>query len=1283
MTLIVSSIVRRARHSRPGRVLVAMGVGIVLAAGASGQSITVSTAQGATGALGETFDLPVMVDMSAYGGMLGSFNITLRWNPTILSLVGATSGTFGNVTVNTDSTALGAVYIAGANPAGVGGLVTIGTARFRPTTLDTTTFTLSVSELYEAGSFTDLLPLVNIVNRQFCPGRGRYGDINGDGLTNSADALIALNNAVGLSVTGDITLGDVDADGDTDPRDALVMLSSGIGLDVSQFRVGTLAPGAACASSGGLTSGITPDTVTVLVGQYVEFSVLRLDSVGVPVAGTNVSYTSSDSSVAVVDSAGVMLAVAAGTATINAMDDSTVTASAAVTVVADRTIHWVDGLATSEVNQLGTTAWPFADVNSAVAVSTPGDTIMLRSGKYQEGILLDQPVVLMGDTASGPPPLITASTSFGTGLVVNAPGNVELHHLQIDTLYNGVEVWLADTLVARDLSFLSNANSFTSFYVDTASAIRISNSDFYGDVLNQGYGGNTAIYVLGHVGLLQVDSVTIANYGYYGIELGHLDSLDLRRSDIQRNYSYGIYHYWSDSTQSLGAVLHDNRITRHLSGAFYLNVVRSADVRNNVFDGGNGAGNYLRGYSATRVSIHGDSIYSDPNYSQYQAYELYQIDSVFIDSVTAYGNAGRIVMQDVRAAVVRDSDFRSGQYSYAIEAYAYSGSLFPTHDVTVRNLTIEGPDSTICARCGYGIYAFDVALDVDSLTASRMAYGIYASDSAATIRNVAISDFGTAVLTSCARVDFDGLVATGGNWALDLNGGCKSGDTILVDNVTIDSVGYGVISNDVPLTVTNSSFNNILYYGLQQYDSAAVVTDNYFQTTGSYYLVYIDVNGDSALTRIERNRLDCTGSVSSSTGMVAYDGPFLIQNDTVIGCWTGVQSGVTVGLNRDVIIRDNYVSMLSAQSIGINACCSYGRFQIVGNTVMGAAPAGTEYGIYLEAPSGGWGRVDSNTVDTFLRAGIWGGRLDTLLIRDNTLLNQVGGTANASGVSGAAGIVQGVSNAASHVLEIRRNRIANSGRSGILLQRDNAVDSVVVLVDSNTVNVAAEYGIGVQNYTNARLQYNAIDSAGLDAISLARLDSSLTFRDTVWVNFNNVTNSGRYGMQNTRVTDFILADNNWWNDALGPSGANGDPGSTGDSVSANIVWSPALTSPANAPIPTAPPAFYTVSVDRSSALLGGSSAGSGATAVTTVREAPEPYLVQPDRPEVPGAGLTEPTAARVRRAPPNAPAWFQQVLRRDAERAVRMQAEYQRDLQERQRQVEQLRLLKQRTGGAR
>ena len=91
---------------------------------------------------------------------------------------------------------------------------------------------------YCASYGTYYRPAVSAI-AQMCHATHAWGDVDGDGVVDSRDALITLSAAVGLPNTGDfdLAIGDVDGDGLTNSRDALIMLSYAIGIPTAG-RVG-------------------------------------------------------------------------------------------------------------------------------------------------------------------------------------------------------------------------------------------------------------------------------------------------------------------------------------------------------------------------------------------------------------------------------------------------------------------------------------------------------------------------------------------------------------------------------------------------------------------------------------------------------------------------------------------------------------------------------------------------------------------------------------------------------------------------------------------------------------------------------------------------------------------------------------------------------------------------------------------------------------------------------------------------------------------------------------
>ena len=98
---------------------------------------------------------------------------------------------------------------------------------------------LDFSAMAAAGTFTDLMPILTILDCDFpiipaC----LLGDVNGDNLCNSTDALIILSYDVGMPIPQPyidrINQGCADTNGDgmTNSTDALVLLSFDVGMPV-------------------------------------------------------------------------------------------------------------------------------------------------------------------------------------------------------------------------------------------------------------------------------------------------------------------------------------------------------------------------------------------------------------------------------------------------------------------------------------------------------------------------------------------------------------------------------------------------------------------------------------------------------------------------------------------------------------------------------------------------------------------------------------------------------------------------------------------------------------------------------------------------------------------------------------------------------------------------------------------------------------------------------------------------------------------------------------------
>ena len=107
----------------------------------------------------------VTADMSFAGSeLLGSYNATLTWSPTILTLVAIEAGDFPAPQFNDADAAAGELRFAQVSPSGFGGSVVVARIRFTKVGLGRTKPTVAITEMSAAVTFTDLLSRVTVTN---------------------------------------------------------------------------------------------------------------------------------------------------------------------------------------------------------------------------------------------------------------------------------------------------------------------------------------------------------------------------------------------------------------------------------------------------------------------------------------------------------------------------------------------------------------------------------------------------------------------------------------------------------------------------------------------------------------------------------------------------------------------------------------------------------------------------------------------------------------------------------------------------------------------------------------------------------------------------------------------------------------------------------------------------------------------------------------------------------------------------------------------------------------
>lgn len=519
---------------------------VALAAAAPAQAQIVAQVGGAlAGKVGDTLDVPVTVDLRGAAGVrLGSYRMTLRYNSDVLAYEQVTNGTFSPPLVNTDSSYEGAnsvLRLTAVQPSGADSVVTLFVARFLVVN-DTgaSDITISFDEMSAAGSFADLLPSLTVVNGTFCHGAGRWGDVDGDGLANSRDALIALSKVVGLRldttvvvqndtiVTMRPSLADVDGDGQVTSRDALIIVSYAVGLPVTGFRIGLAAAGA-CGSGLGITLAVSPDTLDLQTGQTANVVVTARDGGGQLVSLNGATWTSGNSAVAGATGAtggyggfGVD-ARDPGTAILTVRLGASYSASMVVRVIAHRSQWYVDASRVQAALQTGSAAFPFAYIQDAFDAGRDGDTINVAAGRYEEAVSSDISVLLRGTDPANPPVLDARGAAYYNAYTAALSAGSRAAPMVIENLAvdHGHIAIAAHDLTARRVHIEGDSlNAPLYFY----SATSLASSD---------------------TGNIVLDSVRIHGYGdaQSGIQIGLADSAIIRNSAVTRDVAGTAYCY--------------------------------------------------------------------------------------------------------------------------------------------------------------------------------------------------------------------------------------------------------------------------------------------------------------------------------------------------------------------------------------------------------------------------------------------------------------------------------------------------------------------------------------------------------------------------------------------------------------------------------------------------------------------------------------------------------------------------------------------------------------------
>jgi pimeloyl-ACP methyl ester carboxylesterase len=318
--------------------------------------------------------VPVSVDLSTAGALnLASLQAGVTWGASQLtfdSIRVAPSSGF-TLTPNPANAASGSVSFNAFSARALAASGPLATAYFTAGATSGGTRVALTPTVAATDMAQDLLMQFAVRNVDVCVANsGRWGDVTDDGTVNIVDAQQIARSTVGLSVANPTALaarGDVTGDGTVNIIDAqqiarfTVALSAAVRVNAQWLSVAPVT-----------TVAVAPAGDTLVVGQAMGLAAALQDSTQASVAGCYpVTWTSSDTTVAKVSSAGLVTGIGPGTATITAASGGK---SATATVTA---------FALGSSTQVGT-------AGGVVQATGSGATLTVPAGALTSGSLLVQ-----------------------------------------------------------------------------------------------------------------------------------------------------------------------------------------------------------------------------------------------------------------------------------------------------------------------------------------------------------------------------------------------------------------------------------------------------------------------------------------------------------------------------------------------------------------------------------------------------------------------------------------------------------------------------------------------------------------------------------------------------------------------------------------------------------------------------------------------------------------------------------------------------------------------------
>ncbi len=333
-------------------------------------------------------------------------------------------------------------------------------------------------------------------------------------------------------------------------------------------------------------------------------------------------------------------------------------------------VRTVDAAKPEIANPLSTVPGDFPTIQAAIDAAVPGDTINVLAGTYNENIIVNKAVTIIGSGVG-----ITTITGTGVGDVVHITADgVNMNGFTVtnggaNAADAGIKL---DGAQNCDISYNSVTSSYHGIYIIYSNNTNIIGNDIFG---NNGYG----IYSSGSSGYdISQNTITTSNYGIYSIISETSLTTDYTVLDMNINYNEINVLVNTYAVYMTGELDYDNV-------GFYDVLIGDISVSNNtVFQNGT-TGNGIYVYAINVENFDGGSItVGDVSISDNQVYGgRYGVhfagDFDYLTDVAL--NVGDVIINDN----VLLGQSSSGIQMYYYESYSWYADTVGTYGDLIIN----------------------------------------------------------------------------------------------------------------------------------------------------------------------------------------------------------------------------------------------------------------------------------------------------------------------------------------------------------------------------------------------------------------------------------------------------------------------------------------------------------------------------------------------------------------------------------------------------------------------